>query len=72
MFHYPLFQEGQVPHGTKVVIIELSTLHILATIQPTGKQNIADLSLHIDGSSLTLVANWGKEWRSFNIPIVVH
>ena len=72
MFHYPLFQEGQVPHGTKVVIIELSTLDILATIQPTGKQNIADLSLHIDGSSLTLVANWGKEWRSFNIPIVVH
>jgi hypothetical protein len=27
MFHYPLFHEGQVPHGTKVVIVALPTLH---------------------------------------------
>jgi hypothetical protein len=71
MFHYPLFHEGQVPHGTKVVIVELSTLHIVETIQPTGEQNIVDLALHNDGRSLTLVAIWGKEWRSFHIPIVL-
>ena len=72
MFHYPLFHEGQVRHGTKVLIVELSTLHILATIQPTGEKNIVDLALHNDGGDLTLVVNWGKEWRSFNISSVVH
>jgi hypothetical protein len=72
MFHYPLFQEGQVRHGTKVLIVELATLRILTTIQPAGKQNMVDLALHNDGGNLTLVANWGKEWRTFNIPAVVH
>jgi hypothetical protein len=71
MFHYPLFHEGEVPHGTKVVIVELSTLRIVATIQPPGEQHIVDLALHNDGGSLTLVANWGKEWRTFHIPIVL-
>jgi hypothetical protein len=72
MFHYPLFHEGQVRHGTKVLIVELSTLNIVATIQPTGEQNIVDLALHNDGGNLTLVVNWGKEWRTFNISSVVH
>jgi hypothetical protein len=69
MYHYPLFQEGQVPHGTKIVIVELPTLHIVDTIQPTDEHNLIDFALHDDGSGLTLQANWGKDWRSFHIPI---
>jgi hypothetical protein len=69
MFHYPLFEEGQVPHGTKVVIVDLKTLRILQTIQPSKGQGIVDFSLHNDGASLTLVASWGKEWQSFQVPL---
>jgi hypothetical protein len=68
MYHYPLFQEGQVPHGTKIVIVELPTLHIVDTIQPTDEHNLIDFALHNDGRGLTLQASWGKDWRSFHIP----
>lgn len=70
MFHYPLFQEGQVPHGAKLVILELPTLRILQTIQPPDEKNIVAFALHNDGRRLMLEANWGKGWTSFQIPIV--
>ena len=70
MFHSPLFQEGQVPHGAKLLILELPTLRILQTIQPPDEKNIVDFALHNDRRGLMLEANWGKGWKSFQIPIV--
>ncbi len=64
MSHYPLFEEGQVSHGTKLVVVELATLQILETVQPPGKENIVDFALHNDGKQLNVEANWGQEWRS--------
>ena len=40
LFHYPMFQEGQVSHGTKLLIVDLERLQILKTIQPPGKQSV--------------------------------
>jgi hypothetical protein len=68
MFHAPLFQEGQVSHGSKLVIAYLPSLKIVQTIQPTDDKNIVDFSLNNDGRGLTVVASWSKEWRSFQIP----
>jgi hypothetical protein len=70
MFHYPLFVEGQVPHGTKIVVVDMTTLQILQTIQPRKQESIVDFALHNDGANLTLVANWGKGWKISKIPIV--
>jgi hypothetical protein len=56
-----------VADSNQPLFVALPTLHIVETIQPTGEQNIVDLALHNDGRSLTLVAIWGKEWRSFHI-----
>ena len=69
MFHYPLFEEGQVPHGTKIVIVDMTTLQILQTIQPSKQESIVDFALHNDGVNLTLEANWGKDWKISKIPI---
>ena len=69
MFHFPLFEEGQVPHGTKIIVVDLKTLRILQTIQPSKKEGIVDFALHNDGTALTLVANWGLEWKSFQVPL---
>jgi hypothetical protein len=70
MFHYPIFQEGQIPHGTKLLILELPTLRILRTIQPPDKRDIVDFALHTDRRGLMLEANWGEGWKSFQNPIV--
>jgi hypothetical protein len=69
MFHYPLFEEGQVPHGTKIVIVDLATLQIRQTIQPNKQEGIVDFALHNDGANLTLAANWGNDWKISTIPI---
>jgi len=69
MFHFPIFEEGQVPHGTKIIVVDLKTLRILQTIQPSKKEGIVDFALHNDGTALTLVANWGLEWKSFQVPL---
>jgi hypothetical protein len=69
MSHAPLFQEGQVPHGTKLVILELPALSIVKTIQPPDGKNLVDFALYSDGSALTLAASWGNGWQSFQIPI---
>jgi len=69
MSHYPLLQEGQVPHGTKLVVVDLSALQIVRTIEPTDKQNVVDFALHDDGKSVMLVGNWGEEWLSFQVPV---
>ena len=63
MFHYPLFEEGQVPHGTKIVVVDMTTLQILQTIQPSKQERIVDFALHTDGVNLTLAANWGNDWQ---------
>lgn len=68
MFHYPLFEEGQVPHGTKLAVVDMATLQILETVQPPDKENIVDFALHNDGRHLNVEANWGQGWRSFQIP----
>lgn len=68
MFHAPLFEEGQVSHGTKLLVIEMPALHIVETIQPTDKQNLVDFALHSDEKGLSIEANWGNEWRTFEIP----
>lgn len=68
MFHYPLFHEGQVSHGTKVVILEVSSLRIVKTIQPPGKESLVDFALHDDGGGLTLAASWGEAWQSLQVP----
>lgn len=70
MFHYPFFHEGQVPHGAKLLILELPTLRILRTIQPPDKRDIVDFALHSDRRGLMLEANWGEGWKGFQIPIV--
>lgn len=69
MSHYPLFEEGQVPHGTKLVIVEMKALQILETVQPPDRQNIVDFALHNDGRNLDVEANWGSEWRKFQFPV---
>jgi hypothetical protein len=69
MYHLPLFKEGQVPHGTKLLIIELRSLRIVQTIQPTDKRELVDFALRHDGNALTLIANWGKEWQEFRLPL---
>ena len=69
MFHYPLFEEGEVPHGTKIVVVDMTTLQILQTIQPSKQESIVDFALHNDGVNLTLAANWGKDWQISKIPI---
>ena len=45
---------GQVPHGTKIVVVDMTTLQILQTIQPSKKESIVDFALHNDGVNLTL------------------
>ncbi|HEY5381730.1 MAG TPA: hypothetical protein VIJ65_05710 [Acidobacteriaceae bacterium] len=70
LFHAPLFEEGQVSHGTKLLIIDMAKLEILRTIQPLGNQNVTDFALRDDeGKSLTLIASWGSDWQSFDIPL---
>jgi hypothetical protein len=69
LFHAPLFEEGQVSHGTKLLIIDMTKLEILRTIQPSDDQNVTDFALRDGGQSLTLVASWGGGWRSFDIPL---
>jgi hypothetical protein len=68
LFHAPLFEEGQVSHGTKLLIIDMAKLEILRTIQPLGNQNVTDFALCDEGKSLTLIASWGSDWQSFDIP----
>ena len=70
MSHYPLFEEDAVPHGTKIVVVDMTTLQIMQTIQPSKQERIVDFALHNDGTNLTLVANWGKDWQISNFPIV--
>jgi hypothetical protein len=70
MFHAPLFEEGQVSHGTKIVVVDMTTLQILQTVRPGKQETIVDFALHNDGMNLTLVANWGKDWKISKIPIV--
>ncbi len=65
MFHYPLFREGQVSHGTKVVILEVPSLHVVETIQHPGKGSLVDLAVHNDGRQLTLAASWARGGRAF-------
>lgn len=69
MYHLPLFEEGQVPHGTKLLIMELRSLRIVQTIQPTGKRALVDFALRHDGNTVTLIANWGKEWQELRFPL---
>lgn len=69
MYHYPLFVEGQVSHGTKLVVVEMATLRILETFQPVDKHDMVDFALHSDGKNLKVVANWGHGWRDFQIPV---
>lgn len=70
MFHYPLFEKGQVSHGTTIVVIDVATLQILETIQPSKQESVIDFALRSDGKNLTLVTNWGKDWKISQIPIV--
>ena len=69
MYHFPLFVEGQVPHGTKLLIVELRSLRIVATIQPIDKAGLVDFPVHSDGKILTVVGNWGGKWRDFQFAI---
>lgn len=69
MFHLPLFEEGEVPHGAKIVVVDMTTLQILQTIQPNKQESIVDFSLHTDGVNITLAANWGKDWQISKISI---
>ncbi len=69
MFHYPFFQEGEVSHGTKIVVVDTATLQILQPIQPNKEESLIDLALHNNGADLKLVANWGKDWKAFQIPV---
>lgn len=65
MYHFPFFVEGQVPHGTKLLIVELRSLRIVETIQPIDKAGLVDFAVHSDGKSLTVVGNWDGKWRVF-------
>jgi hypothetical protein len=69
LFHAPLFEEGSISHGTKLLIIDMAQLKILRTIQPSDKNNIVDFALSSGDKSLTLVASWGGNWQSFDIPV---
>lgn len=69
LFHAPLFEEGSISHGTKLVIIDMAQLKILRTIQPPDKKNVVDFALSSGGKSLTLVASWGGNWQSFDVPL---
>lgn len=69
LFHAPLFEEGSISHGTKLLIIDMAQLKILRTIQPPDKKNIVDFALSSGGKSLMLVASWGGNWQSFDIPL---
>lgn len=70
LFHAPLFQEGSISHGTKLLIIDMAQLKILRTIQPPDKKNVVDFALSSGGKSLTLVASWGENWQNFDIPLI--
>lgn len=67
MYHLPLFVEGQVPHGTKLLIIDLRSWRIIETIQPIDKAGLVDFALHNDEKSLTVVGNWAGQWRDFHV-----
>lgn len=70
LFHAPLLEEGSVSHGTKLLIIDMEQLKILQTIQPSDRKNVVDFALSSGvGKSLTLVASWGGNWQSFDIPL---
>ena len=69
LFHAPLFEEGSISHGTKLLIIDMAQLKILRTIQPPNKKNVVDFALSSGGKSLTLVASWGGNWQSFDVPL---
>ncbi len=69
LFHAPLFEEGSISHGTKLLIIDMAQLKILRTIQPPGNKNVVDFALSSGGKSLTLVASWGGNWQSFDVPL---
>jgi hypothetical protein len=71
LFHAPLFEEGSISHGTKLLIIDMAQLKILRTIQPPDKKDVVDFALHSGGKSLMLVASWGGNWQSFEIPFPV-
>lgn len=68
MYHFPLFVEGQVPHGTKLLIVELRSLQIVETIQPVDKAELVDFAVHCDGKILTVVGNWAGKWHNFQFP----
>jgi len=70
MSHAPLFEEGSISHGTKIVVVDLKTLQILQTIQPNKQAGLIDFALHNNGNDLTLVANWGEDWKILKIPVV--
>jgi hypothetical protein len=69
LFHAPLFEEGSISHGTKLLIIDMAQLKILRAIQPPDKKNVVDFALSSGSKSLTLVASWGGNWQSFDIPL---
>jgi hypothetical protein len=67
--HSPLFQEGQVSHGTKILLVDMNALSILETIQPEHQEALIDFALRDDRDSLMLVTNWGKDWQVSKIPL---
>ena len=69
MSHAPFFEEGSVSHGTKIVVVDLKTLQILQTIQPNRQESLLDFALRNKGTELTLVANWGEDWKLLTIPV---
>jgi hypothetical protein len=72
MYHLPLFQEGQVSHGTKIIIVDLPELSILETIQPPACETLIEFALQSDQTNVTLVANWGTGWTRHTVPRVGH
>jgi hypothetical protein len=69
LFHAPLFEEGSISHGTKLLIIDMAQLKILRTIQPPDKKYVVDFALRSEGKIITLVASWGGDWQSFEVPL---
>ncbi len=69
MSHAPLFEEGSISHGTKILVVDLKTLQILRTFQPDRQAGVIDFALNHRGSDVTLIANWGDAWKTFVIPV---
>jgi hypothetical protein len=70
MSHGFLFEEGGVSHGTKILLVDMSALSIIKTMQPEHEQSLVDFAVRNEGDSLTLATNWGKDWQVSRTPIV--